>query len=376
MKVLHIANDYRCGNLYEKLISKIEDKKIFDQVVYVPSSTYIKNINNVEFEIIYSKSFNCLDRIFFYKKANKIYKDLLTNINVKKMKLVHAHTMFSNGIIAYQIFKNYGIEYIVSVRGTDIHVFFKKLLYLRKIGIDILLNAKRIIFISPAIKKNLLLMINDTKIANEINQKSLILTNGIDDFWFYNKIMDTNYPKKDNINILHVGWYSKNKNQLNTIKAIELLNNEGFDCSLTMIGGTTNRILDRIYKNKILKKIDTSKYKRKISCNGKQNKNDLLKAYRDAHVFVLPSYQETFGLTYIEALSQNIPIVYSKNQGVDGLFNNKPVGVAIDPNDIKSIAWGIKEVYIKDEYKKNIRYAIDRFKWNDIVNRLVNVYIN
>ena len=51
---------------------------------------------------------------------------------------------------------------------------------------------------------------------------------------------------------------------------------------------------------------------------------------RSCSVFAMPSIFETFGLVYLEALSQNLPVVYTKGQGIDGMFDNT-VGIGVDP---------------------------------------------
>ena len=43
----------------------------------------------------------------------------------------------------------------------------------------------------------------------------------------------------------------------------------------------------------------------------------------------MPSRYETFGLVYGEAMSQGLPIIYSKGQGVDGYFKEGTVGYGV-----------------------------------------------
>ena len=60
-------------------------------------------------------------------------------------------------------------------------------------------------------------------------------------------------------------------------------------------------------------------------------------------LFAMPSIYETFGLVYIEALSQNLPIIYGKGQGVDQLFSEKesPVGIGVNAKSIEEIEQAI-----------------------------------
>ena len=57
----------------------------------------------------------------------------------------------------------------------------------------------------------------------------------------------------------------------------------------------------------------------------------------------MPSFPETFGLVYVEAMSQGLPIIYTKGQGIDGYFEDGKVGYPVntkDSNDIvKKLRW-------------------------------------
>jgi glycosyltransferase involved in cell wall biosynthesis len=54
--------------------------------------------------------------------------------------------------------------------------------------------------------------------------------------------------------------------------------------------------------------------------------------------FVLPSRRETFGMVYVEALLAGAPILWSRDQGVDGLFDGVTIGYSCDPQSITDIA--------------------------------------
>ena len=48
-------------------------------------------------------------------------------------------------------------------------------------------------------------------------------------------------------------------------------------------------------------------------------------------LFIMPSLNETFGLVFIEALTQNLPIIYTIHEGVYGYFEDNKYGVAVNP---------------------------------------------
>ena len=53
---------------------------------------------------------------------------------------------------------------------------------------------------------------------------------------------------------------------------------------------------------------------------------------------VLPARNETFGMVYTEALFAGVPILYGRNNGIDGFLDGLMVGVGVSPNSIAEIA--------------------------------------
>lgn len=60
--------------------------------------------------------------------------------------------------------------------------------------------------------------------------------------------------------------------------------------------------------------------------------------------FIMPSRRETYGLAYVEALFAGIPVIYSKDRGIDGLLPESLIGYGCDPQSPDDIAAGIIHV--------------------------------
>ena len=110
--------------------------------------------------------------------------------------------------------------------------------------------------------------------------------------------------------ILFVGRISKEKNLMRLIEAVLKLRKVFKNVELTIVGSLGNdqkKILPLIQKN-----TGVVNYLGPVS-----SKNQLLEIYREHHLFAMPSLIETFGLVYIEALSQGLPVLFTENQGID-----------------------------------------------------------
>ncbi len=60
--------------------------------------------------------------------------------------------------------------------------------------------------------------------------------------------------------------------------------------------------------------------------------------------FIMPSRRETYGLAYVEALFSGIPLIYSKDRGIDGLLPESLIGYGCDPLSPTDVAAGIIHV--------------------------------
>ena len=57
-----------------------------------------------------------------------------------------------------------------------------------------------------------------------------------------------------------------------------------------------------------------------------------------AVALVLPSFRETFGLVFIEALFAGLPVIHSRGTAIDGYFDGAPFALPVDPHSPASIA--------------------------------------
>ena len=164
--------------------------------------------------------------------------------------------------------------------------------------------------------------------------------------------------------MLHVGTVSRRKNILKTIEAIKILIEKGYNAEFTIIG----KIYDARIYNKV-KKYDFLKY-----LTHKPH-NELIKFYRENDIFVMPSITETFGLVYLEAMSQGLPVIYTKEQGFDGQFDEGTVGFSVDCFDAKDIANRIIDII--DNYEmlsNNCIRNVNRFGWKNIAQKYNDLY--
>ena len=360
MRVLHLCSYYFNSNMYTNLFNELEKINVVNDVI-IPIRKDQKESKKYH-NSIYLNCFSKIDRLFFYLKENKILKFVLKELKNQKYDYVHAHSLFTNGWIAMKLKEKYEYNYVVAIRNTDINMFFKYFFWLRKMGIRILKNSEKIIFISDAAKNETFKKYIPKNLEKELLKKSQVVPNGIDKFWLNNLYLNRENNKIKNL--LFIGTLDENKNILYLINECIKLYKNGYKFNLIIAG-----------KGKYQKNVE--EYQEKypfINYAGYiTDKEKLKKLYRKADYFVLPSKYETFGLVYAEALSQGCKIVYTEGQGFDGWFEEKDIGYKTSIKNLYEILQ--KALDDKMTIKKDIILQIkEKFDWGIVAFTYKKIY--
>ncbi len=365
-KIIHICSYYKTSKLYESLFSKLYNQKNI-HLIFVP--LYKNKINaqeqsnsNVFYLLIYQK----IHKFLYFLKIFIGYKEIKKNIACTPNMIIHAHTLFADGGIAYKIHKETGTKYIVAVRNTDINVFWRFFPFYRKFATRVLMNAEKIVFISPAYKKQILLK-KELKGKN-ISNKCVVIPNGIDDFYFNENNSFVN--KENKLRLIFVGKFNQNKNIEAIINVFNLLKTKAKVDELWLIG----RKNKDTYTRKIEKMANLNS---SITIFDEINdKNIISDLYKKSTIFIMPSYFETFGLTYIEAMAHGLPVIYTKGQGIDGYFKEGDIGYSVNPDNIEGIVDAIDNILLNYNTISQKCFENARaFNWENIshiYNKLYN----
>ena len=369
MKILHINCNYMTTALHQTMVEHLESLGI-ENCVFAPVYDAKRAVVNPNNNVIVSQCFKKWDRIWFGYKQKNIYKALIHTINPEDFNCIHAYTLFTDGNCALELSKKYGKPFVVAVRDTDVNIFFKSMPHLRGRGIKIMRHASRVFFLSTTYRDYVIDKYVPQRYKDEILKKSMIFPNGIDSFWFENSYTNRNIPKtkqqfeKKYIKIIYAGRINNNKNPVATLKAMDVLEKMGYQTEFVVVG--------EFFDNSIKKILLSDKLVRYVV---KLDKSKLIELYRNNDIFVMPSYNETFGLVYAEAMSQGLPVLYTKGQGFDGQFPDGEVGYAIDPYSPEDIA--NKIICAMQNYESinmNCIQRYQKFYWNRITDEYLTVY--
>lgn len=367
MNILHICNGYADSIVHSNLIRTLDELGI-QQTVYCPVREK-EFLGKYKFEgrkidFVYSYCIKPWYKFVYHYKRWMLYKDMKRRITLDKFDVIHAPSLFSDGGLALKLHKEYGIPYVVAVRNTDINVFIKHLKHTYHTGREIALQAKKIFFISKAELDEFVESDFARPIYSQIKDKIVLQPNGIEDYWLEHI---SHVPRRGH-QILYIGDFTPNKNVGRVIEAINQLreNAEFADLKFVIVGGGKDK------DNSTLRMIETHpdfiEYLGKI-----YDKEKLANIMQQSALFVMPSIHETFGLVYLEALSQNLPVIYSKGQGIDGLFDES-VGIRVNPLSVDEIRDAIRNILENPGNYSNKCVSFTDFDWRYIAAKYIGFY--
>ena len=149
---------------------------------------------------------------------------------------------------------------------------------------------------------------------------------------------------------------------------VELSKEDGFhEIKLTLVGGVGRKADNKVHEW-IKNHPEIINYVGPVF-----EKDKLCELFKSHSVFSMASLHETFGLVYVEALSQNLPVIYTKGQAIDGMFPPN-IGVAVNPLSIDEIKDAIKVVLQNKEKYSNDGIDFEMFRWDSITQKYLDIY--
>lgn len=174
------------------------------------------------------------------------------------------------------------------------------------------------------------------------------------------KIIKNKEFKKDKLKIITLSKLIKRKN-INLV--IEALSKVDFDFEYSIFGEGKE-------KKRLLSLIKKYNLKDKIKIYPHINHSEVYDELDKNNIFILPSIKETFGISYLEAMSRGLIVIASKKEGMQGIIKNEENGYLIEPkvDDTKEILEKINNQN-NDEIIKKTLLNIKNYTQEKIMNK-------
>lgn len=264
--------------------------------------------------------------IYAFFSSSVIMKIMQT----KQIDLFHVHGTLPDDHAVAILSKKFGIPFVVTVHGASVYFVSKTQKHLKQS-----LNAKRksaaIICVSDVLQKKM-----EALIGANYGGKYYTIYNG-----YKNSNVIVAKKKSDEFVILFVGGIIEQKGIRYLIKAFSKINEKYGNTRLVIVG-------EGVLLNEIKYLVKQFGLQKSITFKGGLSPDKTLMEYSNSNVFVLPSWNEGFGVVYLEAMSQSIPIVGSKGFGISDIVIDGKNGFLVEPRNIAEL-YNKLEILINNE---------------------------
>jgi len=324
-----------------------------------------------EVEVCYPRYITFPKALFFSSSGKRMFngiKNMVKEIHKSfKFDIIHSHVSLPDGWAGMEIAKKYKKPLFITVHGQD----FQKTIFKNnkcKENIKKAISfANKLIVVSSKLKKMAEdnLKINSDRIIvipNGINQKDIISRTG-------NKIVERYKNKKI---ILSVSHLIKTKGIDFNLKAIAKLKGKYEYLLYLIIGeGIERDNLETLSFNLGLENI--------VEFLGQVTHKNVMEYISICDIFSLPSWEEGFGIVYLEAMSQGKPVIACKDQGIADIVKDRETGLLVKPKDVSSLVNVIDYLLSNKENAKAIgdkakKLVLENYTWEKNAQKTIEIY--
>lgn len=353
---LNLGEQYGGVEKHIEDILKFIDKKIFNIFVICRKNTkFEKNIKKIALE------YDCIN-VFSVdiNKSNiiKLLKQIRNYVTSNNIDVIHAHGITSS--IIGNIVKFKKCKLITSIHGysnldrLDKSIVIKKIFdLLEKIGCKY----------------------SDACIAVSQDIKNYLINKGIDPDNIYvvhhgiilENTSNRNKDIKDKVVLTSLGRLEKVKGYDTLIRAISYCVRKGYNNIICKIAGNGS---EKEYLQKLI-------YEQNIEhiCELVGFIDDKEKFFNICDIYIQPSIIESFGISIIEAMQYNIPVIATNSGGIKEIIDDKITGLLFEKNDYENL--GEKIIYLinnKDKRDYIGRNALELIKEKFILdNKILDI---
>ena len=138
------------------------------------------------------------------------------------------------------------------------------------------------------------------------------------------------------------------------------------------------QILDKKYYDEIQKFVFLNFKNKEVIFLKNLNKENLDRLYRHALFYIFSSYTEVFGLTTLEAMKNNCPVMVSNTSALPEINNNS--AVYFDPDDISDIQNKMQSLIKNKNLRNNLKLSgkknIQKFNWSKTFDETISIILN
>lgn len=293
------------------------------------------------------------DKVFFFERWKKDYLAFSIELsnwleeNVQNYQIVNIHSFFNYpSHMAAKIARKQNVPYVIRPAGTltfwpEANFPFRKKLLLNCVEKNNVRSSSLFHATSEQEAEDLY------KITHHGNIEVIPL--GV------KSSSGTEIPQRSDdevLKLLFLGRLHPKKNIETLLQALKVVTESQTSVSLKVAGEPDPTM--KAYANSLIHRTEELGLSKCVEFIGFVEGAEKQAAFKDAHAFVLPSYNENFGIAVAEALSYGLPAIISKQVALAPDVAASKSGVVTECSDVVSIASAIETLSADDALRSQM----------------------
>jgi len=274
-----------------------------------------------------------LPRMLLFWRAGDLYylglRRFLPWLRGAGIDVIHAHQALPDGAAAQRLAAHLKVPYVVTVHGRDVHYHLRQSGRIAEAARRTLGSANAVMAVSQAVARALAPVVPPQRLHVVPNGVNAVASSSAGrERW-------ADYERSAPL-ILSVSYLRAHKGHATVLEALARLRGQVRARYVIVGEGSERQHLER--------KATGLGIADQVEFLGWLPHDDVLGLMARADVFVLPSWDEAFGLVYAEAMAQGTPVVGCRGEGLEDFVTDGQTGYLVPPRDPEALANIIAQV--------------------------------
>lgn len=276
--------------------------------------------------------------------------------------LIHAHVALPDGYAAVRLAELWGVPAVVTVHGADVYQHLDRSGRCRDLVAEVFDRADRTIFVSRGLQR-----VAERKLGREL--AAAVVGNGIP-----SRLVRAEQPTDMDgpPTIFSASYLVPRKAIRYNILALAEISPQHPTARYVIAGDGP----EAAELKELARELGVAD---RVEFVGMLSHRETLDRMAAADVFSLPSWDEAFGVVYVEAMAQGRPVVACRGEGIEDVVTHGETGLLVEPRDVAGLAAAWSELLDRPEQARAMgaraREAVLRdHTWEQVARRLRALY--
>lgn len=303
---------------------------------------------------------------FFATSGKRMYQGIKKLVQSMYQKiafdLIHAHVALPDGYAAALIARELELPLVVTIHGQDAYRTIYRNSGCRAAVRWALEQADRVIVVSNPLRNAL------EKGLGRL-QNIVVIHNGVSE----SKIFTGHQGGTGRSKVLvSLGWLIERKGHEFVLKALARLQSKYPDVRY-IIAGTGP------CENKLRHLAASLQVADRVHFKGFVPNDELPSVLASCDVFVLPSWDEAFGVVYLEAMANGKPVIGCQGEGIEDFVRHGETGLLVKPRDVDSLVEALDFLLSHPEEAQAMgerarKVVLENYTWEKNAEKTIQVY--